>query len=78
MQCLTKGYRIVTTRWPNIWKKLYHIADNISFGDGSIDLMPTLTRGTAAYLQKTKPNVVIKKHRLEVIANIKSSFDNND
>jgi len=25
-----------------------------------------------------KPNVVIKKHRLEVIANIKSSFDNND
>ena len=25
-----------------------------------------------------QPNVVIKKHRLEVIANIKSSFDNND
>ena len=64
MQCLTKGYRIVTTRWPNIWKKLYHIADNISFGDGSIDLMPTLTRGTAAYLQKTKPNVVISTYPL--------------
>ena len=55
MQCLTKGYRIITTRYPSIWKQLYRIADNISFGDESFDLMPTVTRGTAAYLQKTKP-----------------------
>ena len=37
----------ITTRYPSIWKQLYRIADNISFGDESFDLMPTVTRGTA-------------------------------
>ena len=64
MQCLTKGYRIITTRYPSIWKQLYRIADNISFGDESFDLMPTVTRGTAAYLQKTKPKTVISTYPL--------------
>tara|TARA_B100000686_G_C16795374_1_gene981910 strand:+ start:3080 stop:4243 length:1164 start_codon:yes stop_codon:yes gene_type:complete len=64
MQCLTKGYRIVTTQWPKIWEKLYHIADNISFGDDSFDLMPTVTQNTAAYLQKTRPKTVISTYPL--------------
>ena len=64
MQCLTKGYRFITTRYPSIWKQLYRIADNISFGDESFDLMPTVTRGTAAYLQKTKPKTVISTYPL--------------
>jgi processive 1,2-diacylglycerol beta-glucosyltransferase len=64
MQCLTKGYRIVTTQWPKIWEKLYHIADNISFGDDSLDLMPTVTQNTAAYLQKTRPKTVISTYPL--------------
>ncbi len=64
MQSLTKGYRIITTRCPSIWEQLYRIADNISFGDGSFDLMPTVTRGTAAYLQKTKPKAVISTYPL--------------
>lgn len=64
MHCLTKGYRIITTRWPKIWKSLYHIADNISFGDDSFDFMPSVTHGTATYLQKTKPKVVISTYPL--------------
>lgn len=64
MQCLTKGYRIITTRCPSVWEKLYRIADNISFGEDSFDLMPTVTRGTAAYLQKTKPKTVISTYPL--------------
>ena len=64
MQCLTKGYRIVTTRWPKIWERLYHIADNISFGDDSFDLMPSVTHRTATYLQKTRPKTVISTYPL--------------
>ena len=64
MKCLMNGYRIVTTRWPSIWKKLYNLAERIQFGDDSLDLMPHVTKSLAAYLNKTTPDSIISTYPL--------------
>ncbi|OUU88905.1 MAG: hypothetical protein CBC36_04245, partial [Verrucomicrobiaceae bacterium TMED76] len=64
MECLMNGYRLVTTKWPASWKKLYDLADRIHFGDGSFDLLPHVTKSLADYLKITTPDSVISTYPL--------------
>ena len=64
MSYFTKGYRLVTTRWPVIWKKMYMLAESFPFGNESFDLMPSITNGFSKYLRKTKPDAIISTYPL--------------
>ena len=64
MNCLSNGYRTITTKWPNVWKKLYDLAERVPFGDGSYDFMPSITNGFCEYLKETKPDAVISTYPL--------------
>ena len=64
MECLMNGYRLVTTKWPAAWKKLYDLADRIHFGDESFDFLPYVTKNLATYLKVTTPNSVISTYPL--------------
>ena len=64
MSCFTKGYRLVTTRWPAIWEKMYMLAESFPFGNESFDLMPSITNGFSKYLKETKPDAIISTYPL--------------
>ena len=64
MNFLSNGYRTITTKWPNVWKKLYNLAERVPFGDGSYDFMPSITNGFCEYLKETKPDAVISTYPL--------------
>lgn len=61
---LNAAYRMVITRWPGLWRKLYHLADTIPIGDSPIDFTQAVTRKLAKHLNDYNPDIVVSTYPL--------------
>ncbi|MCH2060327.1 MAG: hypothetical protein MK183_06835 [Verrucomicrobiales bacterium] len=61
---LNSAYRTVITRWPGLWRKLYHLADTIPVGDVPVDFTRAVTRRLASHLNENRPAVIISTYPL--------------
>lgn len=64
MDFLSAAYRMVITRWPWIWRKLYQVADHVPVGDVPIDFTRSVTRLMAEFFNSTQPVAVISTYPL--------------
>jgi len=61
---LNAAYRMVITRWPGLWRRLYHLADTIPVGDSPIDFTQAVTRRLASHLNDYNPGIVVSTYPL--------------
>lgn len=61
---LNAAYRMVITRYPWLWQKLYHLADTVPVGDAPINFTRPLARRMAEYLNASHPAALISTYPL--------------
>lgn len=61
---LNAAYRMVITRWPWLWRKLYRLADTVPVGEVPVNFTRSVTRSMADYLNSFRPATVISTYPL--------------
>lgn len=61
---LNAAYRMVITRYPWLWRKLYQLADTVPVGDAPINFTRPLARKMADYLNSSRPAALISTYPL--------------